>query len=61
MQQDKLSIIYKHIQLMYKNQISDKNTCNIWKAIKKKKKQFSIFSPNFYFNVENNKAEKQQG
>jgi hypothetical protein len=60
----KLSIIYKHIQLMHNKLRYQAKTHTISEKLseEKKKKNFHIFSPIFFFFVvENNKTEKQQG
>jgi len=66
----KLSIIYKHIQLMYNKLRYQRKTHTISGKLSKeeKKLKFCIFSPKYIyiyifliFYVENNKIEKQQG
>jgi hypothetical protein len=64
----KLSIIYKHIQLMHNDLRYQAKTHTISEKLSKEKIKFCILSPNFYFYflffilyVENNKIEKQQG
>jgi hypothetical protein len=55
----KLSVIYKHIQLMHNELRYQANIHTISEKLKKIK--FCIFSPYLLIFVENNKIEKQQG
>jgi len=59
----KLSIIYKHIQLMHNKLRYQAKTHTISEKLsEEKKKKISTSSPPyFFFVVENNKTEKQQG
>jgi hypothetical protein len=57
----KLSIIYKHIQLMHNELRYQAKIHTITEKLSKEKIKFCIFSSIFFFNFENNKTEKQQG
>jgi hypothetical protein len=57
----KISIIYKHIQLMHNELRYQAKTHTISEKLLKEKIKFCIFSPIFFLNVGNNKTEKQQG
>jgi hypothetical protein len=60
----KLSIIYKHIQSMHNELRYQAKTHTISENLsKKKEKKILHLHPKFFFffNVENNKTEKQQG
>jgi hypothetical protein len=53
----KLSIIYKHIQLIHNELRYQAKTYTISEKLSKKK--IASFPPIFFLNVENNKTEKQ--